>query len=238
MLRLTLTLTCTLLVSILNYAQTYNDTIVTVHADTIICKVTYVNEFNVFYKYNPKRKIIKKANISREEVARFTVSDTSLYIMEMEEETPPVFVEPEKYRYKEANGVIYGIEYDSPPVYGNGLPALNNFITQHTKVASFDIRAFYGQIVSVLFVVQIDSLGYIQDIGTAQEASTGTTYHDSRHMELELSRVLKATHKWRPASINNKPVPCTVFVPIKFQIGLNSIVLFPSRNTFSLKNRD
>jgi len=236
MLQFTLTLTATLLVSILNYAQTYTDTIVTVHAGVILCKVTYVNEFNIFYNYNPKRKIIKKANISRDQVARFTVSDTAVYVME--KETPPVFVEPEKYSYKEANGVIYGIEYDSPPVYGNGLPDLNNFIIEHTKVASFDRREFYGQIISVLFVVQLDSLGYIQEVGTAQEASTGSIYYNSRHMELELSRVLKATHKWRPASIDNKSVSCTVFVPIKFQIDLNSIVLFPSRNTFSLKNRE
>jgi hypothetical protein len=232
----TYVLTISLFFSLINYAQTYNDTLVTTSDDTIFCKITYVNEFNVFYVYNPKRKVIKKSNINREFISFFTVSDTSVFVME--QEIPPVFVEPEKYSYKEANGVIYGIKYDSPPVYGNGLPALNNFITQNTKVATFDKRAFYGQIASVLFVIQIDSLGFIQEVETAQESSTGTINYNSRHMELELIRVLKLTHKWRPASINNKPVSCTVFLPLKFQLDLNSIILYPSRNTFSLKNRE
>lgn len=231
----TYTITISFLFSLISYAQTYNDTLVTTSADTILCKITYVNEFNIFYEYNPKRKIIEKSNIERQLVSFFTVSDTSVYVME--KEIAPVYVAPPEYRYKEANGVIYGIEYDYPPVYGNGIPALNDFITLHTKVATFDKRAFYGQIATVLFSVQIDSLGFIQDVKTAQESSTGTYNYDSRHLELELIRVLTLTHKWRPAVINNKAVSCTVFVPLKFQLDLNSIILYPSRNSFSLKSR-
>jgi hypothetical protein len=220
----------------LNYGQTFNDTIVTSSTDTIFCKITLVNEFNLFYDYNPKRKIIKTAHIERETVLFFSVSDTSVYIME--KQTPPTPIERERYSYKEENGIIYHNTYSTPPIYGNGLPNLNDFITKNVRVYPSDTREFRGQIVTVLFSVAIDSLGYVIDVDTHIEASTGTNYYDSRHLESELCRVIKATNRWRPALVNNIPVSSIIYLPIKFQIDINRLFLLPSRNTFSLKNRE
>ena len=155
MLKPTLSIVTIFLMINLNYGQTFNDTIVTSSTDTIFCKITLVNEFNLFYDYNPKRKIIKTAHIERETVLFFSVSDTSVYIME--KQTPPTPIERERYSYKEENGIIYHNTYSTPPIYGNGLPNLNDFITKNVRVYPSDTREFRGQIVTVLFSVAISA---------------------------------------------------------------------------------
>ena len=235
MLKRILSLITTILVSSLSHAQSFNDIIVTTSADTILCKITYVNEFNIFYTYKLKRKAVKNTHLDRQKIIFFSVSDTTVYVME--KQTPPVYIEPEKYSYKEENGIIYHKSYSTPPIYGNGLPNLNDFITKNVNIATFDTRAFQGQIITVLFTVKLDSLGYITSVKTNQEASTGTKHYDSRHLERNLIDVIIATKKWRPALINNLPVKCEVYLPLKFKVEFYGLFLLPSRNTFSLRNR-
>ncbi len=61
---------CALLFVNSSYSQSFNDTIITNEQDTIFCKITLVNDHNIFYQYKNKRRT-KAGDISRDQVLSY-----------------------------------------------------------------------------------------------------------------------------------------------------------------------
>lgn len=65
-------------------SQFFNDTIISNDADTIICKISLVNNFNIFYQFNPKKKKIVSTHIERSKVHYFSMPGKNVTIQRQE----------------------------------------------------------------------------------------------------------------------------------------------------------
>lgn len=218
-----------------SYSQDFSDTIITNNHDTIYCKITLVNEFNIFYKYNPKKKIIKTEHILRKDVFSFATNNDKVTIMNEQEYTPPSSIS--RLQYIESNGIIYSEKYETPPKFRSGLLDLNNFIINNTRVYPNDVRALNGLSTSILFMVNLDSLGHLADVTIDKSPGVSNGIYDTRHIESELMRVIVATSKWAPARIGGKAVNCSFYIPLKFYLEVNRVFLLSSKFAFSFKHR-
>jgi len=65
-------------------SQVFNDTIISNDADTIICKIGLVNNFNIFYQFNPKKNKIVSSHIERSKVRYFSMPEKNVTVLEQE----------------------------------------------------------------------------------------------------------------------------------------------------------
>ncbi len=218
------------------FCQEFTDLIVTKENDSIFCKITLVNEYNIFYQYNPKKKVISSASIARSAVLFFKSSDTSVSVMNEQ-----IYVEPpEKIKspFIDEGGLIYSEDYSKPPVYGNGLIDMYAFIESNTRVYPADERALGGRTYAVLFALTIDSLGTLQNVHLQEPVSSTYSGYEAQKLESELKRILYQMTPWVPAMIGEKPTASLVYLPLKFYLEASQINLLPSQYTFTVISRD
>ena len=65
-------------------SQVFNDTIISNDADTIICKIGLVNNYNIFYQFNPKKKKIVSTHIERSKVHYFSMPEKNITVQKQE----------------------------------------------------------------------------------------------------------------------------------------------------------
>jgi hypothetical protein len=223
-----------ILVSINICAQEFNDTIISNNSDTIFCKITLVNNYNIFYSYNPKKKKIVETFIPRGDVKYFTVQDKSINIQE--EETPPEYV---KSNYAENNGIIYPAFVSTPPIYLSGQNDLHAYIEEYVRVYPRDWKVFQDYPAVILYEVTIDSIGKVTDVVVYESsAQTGGFHNDCRYLENEIRTVIESMNNWTPATLDEKKIPITFYIPIKLRLDGSSIVILPAKFLFPFKERE
>lgn len=218
------------------FCQEFTDLIVTKENDSIFCKITLVNEYNIFYQYNPKKKIIASSSIPRSSVIFFTSSETAVPVMEEKKYVePPKEIRP---NFKEEAGLIYSEKYTKAPVYGNGLIDMYDYIENTTRVYPADERALGGLTYVVLFAITIDSLGNVQNVHLQEPVSSTYSGYEAQKLESELKRILLQMTPWTPAFIGENPTASIVYLPLKFYLEASQIHLLPSQFSFSFNGRD
>jgi hypothetical protein len=221
-----------------SFSQDYPDLIVTNENDSIICKITLVNEYNIFYQYNPKKKIISSSSIPRSSVIFFTSSETAVPVMEEKKYVEPEPAKEIRFNFKEEGGLIYSEKYTKAPVYGKGLIDMYDYIETNTRVYPADERALGGLTYVVLFALTIDSLGTIQNVHLQEPVSSTYSGYEAQKLEAELKRILLQMTPWTPAFIGEKTTESIVYLPLKFYLEASQIHLLPSQFSFSFNGRD
>lgn len=215
-------------------AQEFNDTIITKDSDTVFCKITLVNNYNIFYSFNPKKKKIVETFLPRADIKYFTVRDKSIEIQE--EETPP---EPIKSNYAENDGLIYPAIVTSPPVYLGGQNDLYYYLEEYVRVYQRDLKVFSSNSAVTLFEVTIDSVGNVTEVLVFESsAQTGGFHYDCRYLENEIRTVIESMKNWTPAKIDGKNITITIYIPLRFRLDGNSITISPAKYLFPFKDRE
>ena len=231
--KLLLIITTFFFISILK-AQENKDTIITINNDTILCQITLVNNYNIFYSYNPKRKKRISTYIPRSEVNYFAAHDKSIKIQE--EETPP---EPVESGFAEDNGIIYPAFLTSPPIYKGGQNDLHAYIEEYVRVYIRDMKVFQDNPAVVLFQVTIDSVGKVTNVLVYESAAqTGGFHYDCIYLENEIRTVIESMENWTPATIDGNNISTTVYIPLRFILDGGSIAIIPSKFLFTFKERE
>jgi len=214
-------------------AQEFNDIIVTTQFDTIHCKIGLINNYNVFYEFNPKKKKIVSTFISREKVHTFSINSPNIDVFTQEIEPN----EEEKDGLIEDNGIIYSSHLDSPPSIKGGINVLYSFLEKNVKVYINDIKVFKKESAVVLFKLTIQEDGKTSDVTIKQSASyTGGFSYETRNLENEIQSNLMS-FIWSPAILDKTPVPITIYLPLKFRLNNNKIILLPSEKIFNFKGQ-
>ncbi|MGB0887861.1 MAG: hypothetical protein ACPGSL_07045 [Vicingaceae bacterium] len=219
-------------------AQDYKDLIITKKKDTIHCKIGLVNDFNIFYKYNPKKKKIKSSYISRDSVHTFIVNSEGIDILKKGKKSD-IILTPKKDDLIEKNGIIYSTDYDSPPKLPGGINVLYNFLEENVRVYNRDNRVFGFKEPVILFLIRIDSTGDISNVNLKQSSFyTGGFPADARFLEEEITETILNSPNWIPAIIKNKYTTSVIYLPLKFTLNSNRIKILPSEFIFTFKNRE
>ena len=216
-------------------SQDFNDTIISIKNDSIFCKIGLVNNFNIFYQYNPKKKKVASTYIKRSEVQYFSLPASNVTVME--QETPKEFSTYELL-FTENNGIIYSSNINQPPQFLNGVNDLHRYLEKNIRVKPIDIRVFGSNYVTILYGLKIDSTGAVSDVRILEPSSlTGGYSYQSRFLETEIENVIKSMPNWSPAIVGSKKSTQHIYLPLKFKLEQNSIVMYSARYSFSFKNR-
>ncbi len=216
-------------------SQDFNDLIITKSNDTIHCKIGLINNYNIFYRFNPKKKKIINTYISRKEVHTFIVNSAGVDVQKQEDLPNP---EPEKDGFAESNGIIYSTHLESPPNISGGIHTLYSYLEKNVKIYNRDIKIFKNNEVIILYKITIQEAGLISNATINQSSSyTGGFSYEARFLEEEIREVLMTSPIWNPAILDGKTVPVTVYLPLKFSIDQNKLTMLSSDYTFSFKNR-
>jgi hypothetical protein len=215
--------------------QDFKDLIVTNASDTIRCKITLVNNYNIFYTWNPKKKKIVDTFIARKDVAQFISADSSIDILE--EETPPP--PPRKSNFAESDGLIYPAALTTPPVFARGQNDLYYYLSENVRVYPRDRRVFGAYSAISLFKIKIDETGKVVEAEVSESAvQTGGFHYFCRYLENEIKSVLGSMTGWIPAKAEGANVATTVYVPLKYAVEGNRIRIYPSKYLFTFKDRE
>jgi hypothetical protein len=215
--------------------QDFKDLIVTNASDTIHCKITLVNNYNIFYTWNPKKKKIVDTYIARKDVAQFISADSSIEILE--EETPPP--PRPKSNFAEKDGLIYPAALITPPVFARGQNDLYYYLSENVRVYPRDRRTFGANSAISLFKIKIDETGKVFEADVYESAvQTGGFPYDCKYLENEIKSVLGSMTNWTPAKTDGANVATTVYVPLKYAVEGNAIRIYPSKYLFTFKDRE
>jgi hypothetical protein len=216
-------------------AQDFKDLIITNDSDTIRCKITLVNNYNIFYTWNPKKKKIESTFISRKDVAEFVSKDSSIDIMEEEALPPP----SPKSNFAEENGLIYPAALSDPPVFYRGQNDLYYYLSENVRVYPRDRRVFGANSATSLFKIKIDEAGNVTEADVYESAAqTGGFHYDCRFLESEIKSILGGMTNWTPAKAEGQNVAATVYLPLKYALEGNAIRIYPSKYLFTFKDRE
>lgn len=216
-------------------SQDYNDTIISLNDDTIICKIGLVNNFNIFYEFNPNKKKNSSTYINRASVKYFYLSDSNITVMKQE-----IPKEDSDYElgFIENSGIIYSSKMSQAPRFLSGVHDLHQYLEKNIKVKPIDNRVFGSNYVTILYGLTIDSTGAVSDVEILQpSSSTGGYSYESRFLEKEIENVIKRMPNWTPAIANNRTSKQNIYLPLKFKLDQNSVIMYSARYSFSFKDR-
>jgi hypothetical protein len=216
-------------------SQVFNDTIVSIERDTIICKIGLVNNLNIFYEFNPKKKKVVSTHIDRRNVEYFSAPSIDVTILEQEILSE---VESVEEQFTEENGIIYPNNVDAPPRFQNGMNDLHRYLENNVTIRSLDHRVFGSNYVVVLYSLVIDSKGAVSSVSIAESSAvTGGYTHECRFLETEIQNVLSQMPDWAPAIVGNEASSMRIYLPIKFRIEQHSLAMYSAKYSFVFKNR-
>ena len=215
--------------------QNLCDTLFTTKGDTISCKITWVNQYNVFYSYKHRRSAIKDTYIPRSQLISFRLHSSGVSV-------PPLGDNPQEtsstVNYSENNGIIYSSNVDRPPAYPGGINILYNLLENSVTVTNRDDQIYDGKVVTVLYELFIMSDGKLYGAGIKESCiqDYGLDLLAER-LESEIMRQICLAGPWEPGIINGEKINMNIYLPIKFKVNNNKIVIFPSEYLYIFKHR-
>jgi hypothetical protein len=213
-------------------AQNFNDTIFTKNAEIIICNITLVNNYNIFYTSAKKKN--KSVFIPRADVIRFTVSSKDVAVMK-EEEAPK---QEAPAGFKEENGIIFPADIELQPRFQRGQADMYSYLENHVRVRSQDLNIFGNASVIVCYRLLIDTSGKILNVLLEESSVSNQGFDmDARRLEEEIRLTIASMPAWQPARIRNESIAASIYLPLKFRLDMNRVMILPSKNLFIFKNR-
>src|SRR5690606_23158093 len=129
-------------------SQNFNDTLISVEDDTIICKIGLINNYNIFYQFNSKKKKIVSSYMARNMVKYYSTPASDVTVLELE--IPTNQEATSTPQFAEENGIIYSSSISQPPRFHNGINDLYSYLERTIIVRPIDNRTFRLNYVTVL----------------------------------------------------------------------------------------
>lgn len=139
----------------------------------------------------------------------------------------------------ENEGIIYSTHLDSPPTMNGGINVLYGYLEENVKVYQRDVKIFADYEAVVLYQLTIQETGIISNI-ILKETSASTTglSYESRYIDIEIKDKIMSFSNWKPAILNKEPVPVTIYLPLKFKVDQNKLIILPSKYIFNFRDRN
>lgn len=216
-------------------SQNFIDTLYTLPDDTIVCQITLINNYNIFYQYKVKKNKFKETFIPRSKVVSYILNSKDV-IVENQENDSDV---PDQTRgFSESDGIIYSSIVEKPPKYPGGINSLYVYLEDNVKVLPRDVKVFGSNTAYVLYDLLIMSDGTIRAI-IINESSIQNCGFDNKaaFLENEILKQINLASKWDPGIIEGEKVNMNIYLPLKFIVKENKIIIYPSKYLFIFSNR-
>ena len=192
------------------------DTIYTLTDDTIICNITLVNNYNVFYTYKVKKKRYEDTFIPRFQVASYILNSKGVIVEKQETDSHlPI----QKITFAEENGIIYADNVEKPPKYPGGIYDLYDHLQDYVKVYPADVKVFGEKPAVVLYELMIMNDGKIKYARISESCIQNCGLDPkAANLENEILNQISSASDWEPAIIDGNKVNMNIYLPLKFVI--------------------
>jgi hypothetical protein len=215
--------------------QNLCDTLFTLKGDTITCKITFVNEYNVFYSYKHKRNAIKDSFIPRSQLIAFRLHSPGVSVPALGENAQEVST---PVNYSENNGIIYSSNVERPPSYPGGINILYNFLENSVAVTNRDVQIYGDKVVTVAYELVILSNGKLYGASIKESCIQDFDLDlQAERLEKEIMRQICLAGSWQPGIINGEKINMNIYLPLKFKVDKNKIIISPSEYLYIFKHR-
>jgi hypothetical protein len=223
-----------LLWSGVSLAQTFPDTVMTTARDTIVCRITFVNEYSIFLQTATRNKLTKRDQILRSHVAEIRLHSAV--------DVPPELLMPDEAPmpgWSENNGVIYPSDLSEAPRFGNGQIDLFHYLEQHVHLSPSDSRMYGDGATTLVYKVDIDSVGNVREV-VMHDMLYGPLDHEprARFLQEQIGRVLSQMPPWSPARHTDRPVDTVFYIPVSFTVLFDKLQMQASKYRLVFKHRD
>lgn len=216
-------------------AQNFCDTLFTKKGDTIPCLITFINGDNIFYHYKHKHRVITDSYVSRSALASFRLHTPGVPVPP-ESETPQVSSPPVKFT--EHDGIIYAAVVDNPPSYPGGINVLYSLLENTVAVTPKDVKIYGDKQVTVLYQLVIQSDGKLYGAGIKESCVQDYNLDSQAELlEREIMKKICMAGLWNPGIINGEKANMNIYLPVKFNIDKNRIVIYPTEYMYIFKHR-
>ena len=214
-----------LLITLSCKSQSFPDTIIAVASDTIACKITLVNNYNVFYDYNPKKKKIVSTHIERSMVSSLILNSGNISVPE--QETPPENNLQES-SIKKQYGVLCPSEIDVAPKYRKGAFSIYTYLRQRVRIRRNLDREFENRSFHVSYSIGLDSKGDVTSVELLDGHTDRLSFFDDLQTEIQFQ--LENMGSWIPAKIDGVNSEVEFILPLKYSFEQNSVLFHPVSN--------
>lgn len=226
---------CLLFTCLAIRAQEFPDTIYTDKGMMIKCQVQRIEQHTVYYKPAVLDKKTRKGVIQKRNIASLALHSAVPVTGDLPMRHPYL---GKQYQWIEDNGIIYADLHDGAPQLGQGLVTINTLLERNVRATSRDQQLFAGSPATMLLRLWIDEAGKLQNVKIEEYPTVnGVQGTLTRYIEGEILNVVSQMQPWRPATTNGANAPCMIYMPLKFQVGMNNIVMLPSKYAYSFKGR-
>jgi hypothetical protein len=217
------------------FGQNFCDTLFTRKGDTIPCMITMINDQNVFYHQKVKRRVVEDLYIARNQLVAFALHSPGVTV-------PPQGEEPSQpdtpNTFTENDGIIYASSCDKPPSFKGGTAALYSQLENSVNVTTRDAKIYGDNVVTVLYQLVILDDGRIYGGGIAESCIQNYGLDTQASiLEKEILKKICLAGNWEPGSIDGGRANMNIYLPIKFSIDKNRIVIYPAKYMYLFKHR-
>lgn len=164
-----------------------------------------------------------------------SVKEESLKGLEVSEEKEKI--DPESMT--ESNGIIYFSIVDKPPKYRDGLNDLNTYLENTVNVYPREERVIMNNIITVIYKLTVTKTGQVTDVKIYESSTVRSGFNfDISHMENRIKDILSSMPAWKPGIINGEEADIHIYLPLRFRIDMNRILLQPTRYMTVFKKRE
>jgi hypothetical protein len=111
-------------------------------------------------------------------------------------------------------------------------------LESYVNVTPQDAKIFRNNKAIVLFQLIILETGEIESAGVVESCVlTGNFDPKAERLEKEILKQVCLAGKWNPGVMDGKPVNMNIYIPIKFSVEQNRIMIFPSKYLTVIKDR-
>ena len=140
--------------------------------------------------------------------------------------------------FSENNGIIYASNCNNPPAYKGGIGALYSYLENNVSVTNRDVGIYGNNVVTVLYQLVILDDGKIFGGGIAESCIQNYGLDlQAAVLEKEILKQICLAANWEPGSMENKKASMNIYLPVKFSIDKNRIVIYPSKFMYLFLNR-
>jgi hypothetical protein len=217
--------------------QSFCDTLITKKGDTITCKINLVNEYNVFYSYKHKKNTTRDSSIPRVQLISLRLHTPGVSVPALGENAEEVSSTSTVY-HSERNGIIYATNVEHPPAYPRGINKLYNFLENSVTATNRDYQTYGDNVVTVLYELVILNDGKLYGAGIKESCIDNFGLNPyAEHLEREIMKQICLAGPWEPGSMRDEKINMNIYLPIKFKVDKNRIIIYPCEYTYTFKHR-
>ncbi len=208
-------------------SQPYRDTVFLRSGDTVICHIIVSTGTDLIYE-TPAGGKSQSAYIPVMEVKRVSAKPSEDAGSRGEQDDG----------LREQDGIIFPASLESPPVYASGLAELYFYLEKLVPVRTRDSEIFGRNPAVTCFRLEIDSAGRVKDVWLEESTVEFQGFGmGARHFEEAIRTNILKMPAWKPAVRQGMPVPCQVYLPLRFRLQPMQMMLMPVHYLHILRHR-